>query len=79
MPCTDSSTICERRHVTTDPDDRRTIRKRRLPSSFDTSRTRKPSRDTHTSNPTTQLWQISVRDQPGEVVDLQGEGCLPRH
>ena len=52
MPCTDSSTICARRHVTTDPDDRRTIRNSRFPSSFETSRTRKPSLDTTTSDPT---------------------------
>jgi len=29
MPCTDSSTICARRQVTTDPADRRTIRSNR--------------------------------------------------
>src|SRR4051812_2386809 len=33
-----SSTICARRHVTTDPDVRRTIRKSRLPSSLEISR-----------------------------------------
>src|SRR5215211_64765 len=46
MPWTESNTICARRHVTTEPDERRTIRSSRLPSSIDTSRTRKPSRDT---------------------------------
>jgi hypothetical protein len=46
MPCTDNNTICARRHVTTDPDDRRTIRSNRFPSSADTSRTRRPSLDT---------------------------------
>src|SRR5437868_2832239 len=45
-PCTDNSTICARRQVTTDPDERRTTRNNRLPSSFDTSPTRKPSRAT---------------------------------
>jgi hypothetical protein len=30
----DSNTICARRHVTTDPDDRRTILRSRWPSSF---------------------------------------------
>jgi hypothetical protein len=40
MPCADSSTICARRHVTTDPDPRRTIRRSRLPSSSPISRTR---------------------------------------
>ncbi len=39
IPYADSSTICDRRHVTTDPDDRRTIRNNRLPSSFEISRT----------------------------------------
>jgi hypothetical protein len=46
MPWTDNSTICARRQVTTDPDDRRTMRSSRFPSSSDTSRARKPSRDT---------------------------------
>ena len=50
MPCTDSSTICARRQVTTDPDERRTIRSSRFPSSLETSLTRKPSRDTTTSD-----------------------------
>ncbi len=40
MPCADHSTICARRHVTTDPLPRRTIRFRRLPSSSLISRTR---------------------------------------
>src|SRR6266852_4037502 len=40
MPCAGHSTICARRHVTTDPDPRRTIRFRRLPSSSLISRTR---------------------------------------
>ena len=44
MPWADSSTIWARRHVTTDPEDRRTIRNRRLPSSLVMSRTRIPSR-----------------------------------
>jgi hypothetical protein len=52
MVCTDSSTIYARRHVTAAPDDRRTIRHCRFPSPFETSRTRKPSLDTTTSNPT---------------------------
>src|SRR5271154_1881476 len=38
MPCADSSTICARRHVPTDPDARRTIRSSRLPSSLVISR-----------------------------------------
>jgi hypothetical protein len=40
IPCADHSTICARRQVTTDPDPRRTIRFRRLPSSSLISRTR---------------------------------------
>jgi len=40
MPCADSSTICARRQVTTDPLSRRTIRTSRRPSSSSISRTR---------------------------------------
>jgi hypothetical protein len=40
MPCADSSTICTRRQVTTDPAPRRTIRGNRRPSSSSISRTR---------------------------------------
>jgi hypothetical protein len=39
MPCADSSTICARRQVTTDPLPRRTIRTRCCPSSSSISRT----------------------------------------
>jgi len=39
MPCADNSTTCARRHVTTDPDSRRTIRSSRFPSSLLISRT----------------------------------------
>jgi hypothetical protein len=45
IPCTENNTIWARRHVTTDPDDRRTIRNSRFASSLETARTRKPSRD----------------------------------
>src|SRR5215217_4896332 len=38
MPCADSSTICARRQVTTEPEPRRTIRSSRLPSSLPISR-----------------------------------------
>src|SRR4051812_14473726 len=38
MPCAESNTICARRHVTTDPDARRTIRSSRLPSALVISR-----------------------------------------
>jgi hypothetical protein len=34
MPCADSSTICARRQVTTEPEPRRTVRSSRLPSSL---------------------------------------------
>ncbi len=40
MPCADSSTICARRQVTTDPVPRRMIRSNRCPSSSSISRTR---------------------------------------
>jgi hypothetical protein len=43
MPCADSSSICARRQVTTDPLPRRTIRTRRRPSSSSISRTRRRS------------------------------------
>jgi hypothetical protein len=46
MPCAESNTICARRHVTTEPELRRTIASRRLPSSFEISRTRNRSLDT---------------------------------
>ena len=52
IPCSDSSTICARRQVTTDADLGRTIRSSRFPSSFETARPRKPSRDTGNSDPT---------------------------
>src|SRR4051812_41740627 len=39
IPCADNNTICARRHVTTDPDDRRTILSNRLPSTLSISRT----------------------------------------
>ena len=44
MPWADSSTIWARRQVTTDPDERRTMRSSRLPSSLVISRTCTPSR-----------------------------------
>jgi hypothetical protein len=60
MPCADHNTICARRHVTTDPDPRPTIRFRRLPSSSLISRTRtwpaipaNVTRSTSTGNPGT--------------------------
>ena len=34
MPWAESSTICARRQVTTDPESRRTVRNSRLPSSL---------------------------------------------
>jgi hypothetical protein len=39
MPCAESNTICARRHVTTEPLPRRTMRARRRPSSSSISRT----------------------------------------
>jgi hypothetical protein len=78
MPCADSNTIWARRHVTTEPELRRTIRSSRLPSSFEISRTRNRSLDT----PPPDLDhhdQIRVRDPTAQVVDLQGQGSLLRH
>jgi hypothetical protein len=43
MPWADSSTICARRQVTTDPEPRRMIRTSRCPSSSSISRTRSRS------------------------------------
>src|ERR1700722_20350218 len=76
IPCADSNTICARRHVTTDPELRRTIRNSRLPSSFASSRTRNPSR---TTPPDLDNNQDSLRDHHPQVVDLEGQSCLPRH
>jgi hypothetical protein len=45
IPCTDNRTIWVRRQVTTEPDERRTIRNKRFPSSFEISRTRRPYLD----------------------------------
>jgi len=73
----DSSTSGAVRHVTTDPDDRRTIRSNRLPSSFDASRTQAISRR-HTSDPTPTC-PIRVRGQQAQVADLQGQRRLTRH
>ncbi len=78
MPCTDSSTICALLQVTTEPDERRTMRRSRFPSSLDTSRARKPSLDT-----TPPIWrtncQTRMRDGKGQVVDLEGQRSLMRH
>jgi hypothetical protein len=43
--CTDRSTICARHQLTTEPDDRRTIRSSLLPSAVVTSRTNNLSLD----------------------------------
>jgi hypothetical protein len=74
LPCAESSTVCARRHVTTDPEQRRTIRNSRLPSSFANSRTRNP----HAPLLLTST-RISLRDHHLELVDLQGQGLLQRH
>ena len=68
MPCTDNNTIWARRQVTTDPNERRTIRSSLLPSSLLTSLTRKPSLDTTTSD-LTGLCQTRMIDQHLGVVD----------
>ena len=43
-PSADSSAICARHQVVTEPEERYPIRNSRLPSTSDTSRTRRPSR-----------------------------------
>jgi len=73
VPHTDSSTVCARRQVITDPDERRSMRSSsRLPSSSRTSRTRKPSRATTTSDPTP-IRPITATRRRSPVVGLQGE------
>ena len=68
MRCADHSTICARRQVTTDPDPRRTIRLRRLPSSSLISRTRtgpaipaSVPRSTSARNPRRPPWPVENR------------------
>ena len=68
IPCADSSTICARRQVTTDPLPRRTIRTSRRPSSSSISRTRKRS-------VTGPVSRIKTRDESG----LPGKRDLLRH
>jgi hypothetical protein len=74
--CAESNTICARLHVTTDPDERRTVRNNRLPSSDVNSRTRNPSRATGSSS--SRATRPSLRDGITEMGDLQGQRCLPR-
>jgi hypothetical protein len=78
MPWAESSTIWARRQVTTDPELRRTMPRRRLPSSFDISLTR--NRSLATPPPDLVHYDaISVRDRTDQVVDLRGKGSLMRH
>ncbi|MYW04128.1 hypothetical protein GT354_38770 [Streptomyces sp. SID3343] len=58
MACADSRTIWARRHVTTDPVPRRTIRKSRRPSSSSISRTRTRSATDTASRSTRRLGRI---------------------
>jgi hypothetical protein len=50
IACADNNTIA-RRHVTTDPDDRRTIRNKRIPSSLVSSLTRTVQPSTNQNRP----------------------------
>jgi len=59
--CADNRTICARRHVTTDPDDRRTIFNNRLPSSFEISRTYRRSVIHRSQQATTTKWWTGTR------------------
>jgi len=78
IPWALSSTICARLQVTTDPELRRTIANRRLPSSFAISRIRNRSLDT--PPPVLVAYdEIRVSDRNAEVVDLRGQGSLMRH
>jgi hypothetical protein len=82
IPWADSNTICARRHVTTDPDDRRTILRSRWPSSLLISLTRMHSRTTTSlSNSVAQAdssSELSCRI-PGDDVENSGpapsQGC----
>ena len=73
MPCADSSTICARRQVTTDPLPRRTIRTSRRPSSSSISRTRRRS----ATGPVSTISTRSESAHPNQ--DLQGKRDLLRH
>ena len=68
MPWADSSTICARRQVTTDPEPRRMIRTSRPPSSSSISRTRSRS-------VTGPVWKIGTREGSPQ----RGEPNLLRH
>ncbi|HSH62034.1 MAG TPA: hypothetical protein VK988_20775 [Acidimicrobiales bacterium] len=78
IPWANSSTICVRRHVTTEPELRRTIRSSRLPSSLESSRTRNRSLATSPLD-LDHMVGISLSDRDRQVVDLRGEGSLMRH
>jgi hypothetical protein len=78
VPWTDSSVICARRRVTTDLDERRTIRNNRFPPC------------SRSSAPASLLWNppppnghamrlIRVRHREPRVVDLQGQPCRMLH
>ncbi len=66
----DSNTIWARRQVTTEPELRRTMRNRRLPSSLVISRIRTPSRNSHLL--AQQLGRGEVRDPNARLLLPQG-------
>jgi hypothetical protein len=75
MPCADSSTICARRQVTTDPLPRRTIRTSRRPSSSSISRTRRRS----VTGPVSAIGIRRRSAPPGEPATALGtRGCASK-
>jgi hypothetical protein len=68
MPWAESSTICARRQVTTDPLPRRTIRTRRRPSSSSITRTLKRS-------VTGPVWRIGLRRQGAQPANVTCYGA----
>lgn len=64
MPWADHNTTWARRHVTTDPSPRRTIRSSRLPSSLVISRTRNGCIPASTQTPARYWWTRPLRTFP---------------
>jgi len=72
MPCAESRIICARRHVTTDPDDLRTIRSSFCPSSGSMSRTR-------TRSAMQSIIQAALRGTHQPRRPKPGQPCQLRH
>src|SRR5690606_3735949 len=71
MPCADSNTICARRQVTTDPEDRRTILNSRLPSSLSISRTNSFSLIHRSKQAATPKWWTRPPNVAGQGTSLR--------